>query len=78
MTQETSLSKNQRLMHCVVNYLLEAYQSLSNSARVDSSSRVVSVKGIITRIDEVVTSQSTQLSELDLKLLQESSTILYI
>ena len=78
MTQETSLSKNQRLMHCVVNYLLEAYQNLSNSARVDSSSRVVSVKGIITRIDEVVTSQSTQLSELDLKLLQESSTILYI
>ena len=36
------------------------------------------VKGIITRIDEVVASQSTQLSELDLKLLQESSTILYI
>ena len=75
MIQEYSLSKNQGLMDCVVNYLLETYQSLSNSPRIDSSSRIISVKWIITRIDVVVTSQFTQLSELDLNLFQESSTI---
>ena len=62
-------------MNCVVNYLLGTYQSLSNSPRNDSSSWIVSVRGIITRIDKVVASQFTQLSELGLNLFQETSTI---
>ena len=62
-------------MDCVINYLLETYQSLSNSSRVDSSSQIVSVRGIITRINEVVASRSTQLPKLGQKLLQELPTL---
>ena len=60
-------------MNCLVQHLLESYQTLLDLSKVDPRSQVVSVlRGIVTRIDEIQISRSTQWPRQDRKILQDA------
>ena len=78
LPETNSLAINKTLIDLIVNHLFTTYDTLTNLSFLDPASRTVSVvSGVVTSIDEI-TRLPDRLTEDDIKLLKESSTILDI